>query len=110
MTPLPAPVARTPSPSAAAALAYALRLGCISFGGPAGQIAILHREVVDERGWLSDGEFTQALQLCMLLPGPEALQLVIYLGRRWHGTLGAIIAGLAFLVPAALLLTLLSFV
>lgn len=100
----------TSVPPPRAAFAYALRLGCISFGGPAGQIAILHREVVDERAWLSDAEFTQALQLGMLLPGPEALQLVIYLGRRWHGTPGALVAGLLFLLPAALLLTLLSFV
>jgi chromate transporter len=92
------------------ALRYGLRLGCISFGGPAGQIGILHREVVDERGWLADAEFVRALNLCMLLPGPEALQLVIYLGWRWHGALGGIVAGLCFLLPASLLLTLLSFV
>ena len=92
------------------ALFYGLRLGCISFGGPAGQIAILHREVVDERRWLSDLEFARALNLCMLLPGPEALQLVIYLGWRWHGIPGAIVGGLTFLVPASLLLTGLSVV
>jgi chromate transporter len=98
------------TPTRREALRYGLRLGCISFGGPAGQIAILHREVVDERGWLSDAEYARALQLCMLLPGPEALQLVIYLGWRWHGTVGAIVGGLTFLVPASLLLTALSFV
>lgn len=92
------------------ALRYGLRLGCISFGGPAGQIGILHREVVDERNWLTDAEFVRALNLCMLLPGPEALQLVIYLGWRWHGAIGGIVAGLCFLLPASLLLTLLSFV
>jgi chromate transporter len=98
------------APTRRAALLYGLRLGCISFGGPAGQIAILHREVVDQRRWLSDAEFARALNLCMLLPGPEALQLVIYLGWRWHGVLGGIIGGLTFLVPASLLLTGLSYV
>lgn len=96
-------------PGRLAALRYGLRLGCISFGGPAGQIGILHREVVDERSWLSDEEFAGALNLCMLLPGPEALQLVIYLGWRWHGVAGGVVAGLCFLLPASLLLTLLSF-
>ena len=97
-------------PSRAAAFRYWLRLGCISFGGPAGQIGTLHREVVVLRQWLGEDEFGRALSFCMLLPGPEALQLVIYLGWRWHGTRGGIVAGLCFLVPAALLLTALSFV
>jgi chromate transporter len=91
-------------------LRYGLRLGCISFGGPAGQIAILYREVVEARRWITAEEFTRALNFCMLLPGPEALQLVIYLGWRWHGTRGGIVAGLLFLLPAALLLTVLSFI
>jgi chromate transporter len=98
------------APTRREALYYGLRLGCISFGGPAGQIAILHREIVEQRGWLSDAEFARALNLCMLLPGPEALQLVIYLGWRWHGVGGGIVGGLSFLVPASLLLTGLSFV
>ncbi len=97
-------------PGRGEALCYGLRLGCISFGGPGGQIGILHREVVDERGWLSDAEFARALNLCMLLPGPEALQLVIYLGWRWYGAPGGIAAGLCFLLPASVLLTALSFV
>lgn len=97
-------------PSRAAAFRYWLRLGCISFGGPAGQIGTLHREVVVLRQWLGEDEFARALSFCMLLPGPEALQLVIYLGWRWHGAPGGIVAGLCFLVPAALLLTGLSFV
>jgi len=96
-------------PSPAAALRYGWRLGCLSFGGPAGQIALLHREVVREHGWLGEDEFGRALNFCMLLPGPEALQLVIYIGWRWYGTLGGILAGLCFLVPAMLLLTALSF-
>lgn len=90
------------------ALRYGLCVGCISFGGPAGQIGILHRELVEERRWLPGEEFERALNLCMLLPGPEALQLVIYRGWRWYGAVGGIVAGLCFLLPAALLLTGLS--
>ena len=93
-----------------AALRYGWRLGCLSFGGPAGQIALLHREVVHEHGWLDEDEFARALNFCMLLPGPEALQLVIYIGWRWYGTPGGLLAGLCFLIPAMALLTALSFV
>jgi len=96
------------SPSFAAAARFWLRLGFISFGGPAGQIAILHRELVDERRWLNDREFTAALNFCMLLPGPEALQLAIYLGWKLHGIRGGLVAGLGFIVPAIVLLLLLS--
>ena len=73
------------APARGAAFRFALRLGLISFGGPAGQIAILHRELVAGRGWIGDAEFARALNFCMLLPGPEALQLVIWLGWRWFG-------------------------
>jgi chromate transporter len=104
------PGASSVFPDRATALRYGLRLGCISFGGPAGQIAILYREVVEARRWIGAEEFARALNFCMLLPGPEALQLVIYLGWRWHGTGGGVVAGLLFLLPAALLLTGLSFV
>ncbi|MFO0447980.1 MAG: chromate efflux transporter, partial [Pseudomonadota bacterium] len=89
---------------------YWLRLGCISFGGPAGQIALLHRELVHQRRWIDDATFGRALDFCMLLPGPEALQLAIYLGWRLHGTRGGVIAGLCFVLPAALLLLALSWV
>jgi chromate transporter len=99
-----------PEPSFAAACRFWLKLGFISFGGPAGQIAIMHREVVETRAWVSDREFAHALNFCMLLPGPEALQLVIYLGWRLHGTVGGVVAGLCFILPAVVLLLALSFV
>jgi chromate transporter len=92
------------------AFRFWLKLGFISFGGPAGQIAIMHREVVERRGWLDDRAFMHALNFCMLLPGPEALQLAIWIGWRLHGTAGGIVAGICFIVPAMLLLLGLSFV
>jgi chromate transporter len=91
-------------PSFAEAARFWLRLGFVSFGGPAGQIAILHREVVERRRWLDEREFTGALNFCMLLPGPEALQLAIYLGWRLHGIRGGLVAGLGFIGPAIVLL------
>jgi len=91
-------------PSPWAATRYALRLGCLSFGGPAGQIALVSREVVDERRWLDADDFARALNLAMLLPGPEALQTVIYVGWRLYGVRGGIVAGMAFLGPGAALL------
>jgi len=97
------------SPSFAEAARFWVRLGFISFGGPAGQIAVLHREVVERRAWLDERSFTGALNFCMLLPGPEALQLAIYLGWKLHGVRGGLVAGLGFIVPAVLLLLALSF-
>jgi len=91
-------------PSFADAARFWLRLGFVSFGGPAGQIAILHREVVERRRWLGEREFTDALNFCMLLPGPEALQLAIYLGWKLHGIRGGLLAGLGFVGPAIFLL------
>ena len=85
-----------------------LRLGFVSFGGPAGQIAILHREVVERRGWIGERDFAGALNFCMLLPGPEALQLAVYLGWRLHGIRGGLVAGLGFIGPAIVLLLVLS--
>jgi chromate transporter len=85
-----------------------LKLGCISFGGPAGQIAIMHTELVEKRRWISEGRFLHALNYCMLLPGPEAQQLATYLGWLMHRTLGGVIAGLLFILPSLLLLVLLS--
>jgi chromate transporter len=96
-------------PSRREAFRFWLKLGFISFGGPAGQIAIMHREVVERRGWLDDRGFMHALNFCMLLPGPEALQLAIWLGWRLHGVIGGIVAGICFIVPAMLLLLGLSF-
>ncbi|MGB5131457.1 MAG: chromate efflux transporter [Steroidobacteraceae bacterium] len=92
------------------AFRFWLKLGFISFGGPAGQIAIMHREIVERRGWLAERPFMDALNFCMLLPGPEALQLAIWIGWRLHGPLGGVVAGLCFIVPAAVLLLGLSFV
>ncbi|RVT45763.1 chromate efflux transporter [Rheinheimera sediminis] len=85
-----------------------LKLGCISFGGPAGQIALMHRELVEKRRWISEGRFLHALNYCMLLPGPEAQQLATYLGWLMHRTLGGVVAGLLFILPSLLLLLLLS--
>ena len=78
-----------------------LRIGVLSFGGPAAQIALMHKEVVDDRGWLSEENFLSALSFCMLLPGPEAMQLATYTGWRLHGTLGGLLAGLLFVMPGA---------
>jgi chromate transporter len=86
------------------ALKFWLKLGCIGFGGPAGQIAIMHRELVERRRWIAEADFSKALDFCMLLPGPEAQQLATWLGWRLHGTKGGIAAGALFILPAAFLL------
>ena len=80
-------------PSFGEAVRVWLRIGCLSFGGPAGQIALLHREVVDDRRWISDKRFLHALNFCTLLPGPEAQQLATYLGWLMHGARGGLAAG-----------------
>ncbi|MEX1044929.1 MAG: chromate efflux transporter [Chthoniobacterales bacterium] len=87
-----------------AAVRFFARLGWISFGGPAGQIAILREELVERRRWLSPHEFAAGLNFCLLLPGPEAHQLVIYSGWKLHGLRGALVAGALFVLPAVLLL------
>lgn len=92
------------------ALRFWLLLGCISFGGPAGQIAIMHNELVDKRRWIDEEPFLRALNFCMLLPGPEAMQLATWLGWRLHGVRGGIAAGALFVLPAALLMGLLGWV
>jgi chromate transporter len=84
------------------------RIGLLSFGGPAGQIALIHRETVDQRKWVSEEEFLSALNFCMLLPGPEAMQLATYIGWRMNGLRGGLIAGLLFVVPGALTIFALS--
>lgn len=89
---------------------YWLKLGCISFGGPAGQIAMMHAELVEKRRWISEQRFLHALNYCMLLPGPEATQLAIYIGWLLHRTRGGIIAGLLFLLPSLLLMIILSWI
>jgi chromate transporter len=90
------------------AFLFWLKLGFISFGGPAGQIAIMHQELVEKRQWISERRFLHALNYCMLLPGPEAQQLAIYLGWLLHRTWGGIIAGSLFILPSLLILILLS--
>lgn len=86
------------------ALRYWLKLGFISFGGPAGQIAIMHQELVEKRRWISEERFLHALNYCMLLPGPEAQQLATYIGWLMHGVKGGIIAGALFVLPSLLIL------
>lgn len=84
------------------------RIGLINFGGPAGQIALMHRELVDERGWIGEEDYLHALNFCHLLPGPEAQQLATYIGWRLHGVRGGLAAGLLFVVPGALVILALS--
>lgn len=98
------------TPSLAEATRLWLRIGLLSFGGPAGQIALLHRELVDQRRWLSEQEFLAALNFCMLLPGPEAMQLATYGGWKLHGVRGGLIAGTLFVLPGALVILALSLV
>ena len=97
-------------PTEATALRFWLRLGCISFGGPAGQIAIMHDELVERRGWISESRFLHALAFCFALPGPEAQQVATYVGWRLHGLRGALAAGGLFFLPSFVLLCALSFV
>jgi chromate transporter len=96
-------------PATFAALVRAsAKIGLLSFGGPAGQIALMHREYVDERRWVDEGAFLRALNLCTLLPGPEAQQLATWIGWRIHGVRGGLAAGLLFVFPGALVMLLLS--
>ncbi|MGF1649242.1 MAG: chromate efflux transporter [Hyphomicrobiaceae bacterium] len=83
-------------------------IGLVSFGGPAGQIALMHRVVVDEKNWLSERQYLSALNFCMLLPGPEAMQLATYVGWRTHGIAGGLVAGLLFVLPGAAVILALS--
>ena len=87
---------------------YWFKLGFISFGGPAGQISMMHQELVERRRWISEQRYLHALNYCMLLPGPEAIQLAIYISWLMHGLRGAVIAGVLFFLPAFLLLCLLA--
>src|SRR5215216_346783 len=81
------------------------KIGLLSFGGPAGQIALMHRILVDERRWLDEARFLHALNYCMLLPGPEAMQLATYAGWLLNGVRGGLIAGLLFILPGAIVIT-----
>lgn len=92
------------------AIKFWIKLGWISFGGPAGQIAIMHEYLVDKKKWISDKKFLHALNYCMLLPGPEAQQLATYTGWLLHGTKGGLAAGVFFVLPSVLILLLLSII
>ncbi|SDF24180.1 chromate efflux transporter [Limimaricola pyoseonensis] len=101
-----APAAAIPSLSEAARVWW--RIGLLSFGGPAAQIALMHRMVVEERGWLTERQYLDALSFCMLLPGPEAMQLATYAGWRMHGVRGGLVAGGLFVLPGAILIACLA--
>ena len=92
------------------AVRFWLKLGFISFGGPTGQIAIMHQELVEKRRWISEGRFLHALNFCMLLPGPEATQLATYIGWLMHRTWGGLVAGVLFVLPSVFILIALSWV
>src|SRR3954470_2694177 len=98
------------SPSFGEAFRFWLKLGFISFGGPTGQIAIMQTELVERKRWISQARFLHALNYCMLLPGPEATQLAIYIGWLMHKTRGGIMAGVLFVLPSLLLLIVLSWI
>jgi chromate transporter len=103
-----APDAVPATPTLGEAFRYWLKLGFISFGGPAGQISMMHQELVEKRRWISEHRFLHALNYCMLLPGPEAIQLAIYISWLLHGVVGAIVAGVLFFLPAFVLLSALA--
>ena len=113
MNPTPTAEAGLAPPEAASfwqAFAFWLKLGFISFGGPAGQIAVMHQELVERRRWISERRFLHALNYCMLLPGPEAQQLATYIGWMLHRTWGGIVAGVLFVLPSLFILIGLSWV
>src|ERR1700704_495945 len=92
------------------AFAVWCRIAMLSFGGPAGQIAVMHRILVEEKNWISEGRFLHALNYCMLLPGPEAQQLATYIGWLLHRTAGGIVAGVLFVLPSLFILGGLSWI
>ena len=104
------PGEKSMAPTLAEAARVWARIGVLSFGGPAGQMALMHRIVVEEKRWVDDSRFLHALNYCMLLPGPEAQQLATYVGWLLHGVRGGLIAGLLFIIPGALVILGLSFV
>jgi len=111
-----APVAAAPAGPADHSIGFAeavrvwARIALLSFGGPAGQIAVMHRILVDEKKWISDGRFLHALNYCMLLPGPEAQQLATYIGWLMHRTAGGLVAGVLFVLPGAIAIMALSLI
>ncbi len=104
------PQERPSQPSFWEAFRYWLKLGFISFGGPAGQISLMHQELVEKRRWISEGRFLHALNYCMLLPGPEAQQLATYIGWLLHRTWGGVVAGTLFVLPSLVILIVLTYV
>jgi len=99
-----------PWPGFAEAVAVWTRIALLSFGGPAGQIAVMHRILVEEKRWLGEARFLHALNFCMLLPGPEAQQLAVYIGWLLHRTAGGLIAGLLFVLPGMVAIMVLSII
>ena len=93
-----------PKPTFNEAFKFWLKLGFISFGGPAGQIAIMHEFLVEKKKWISDSRFLHALNYCMVLPGPEAQQLATYIGWLLHGVKGGLVAGILFILPSVFIL------
>src|SRR5882724_1092793 len=106
----PATSGKPVAPTFRNAFLFWLKLGFISFGGPTGQIAIMHQELVERRKWISNARFLHALNYCMLLPGPEAQQLATYVGWLLHRTLGGVVAGSLFVLPSVFILWGLSYV
>src|SRR6185503_15625628 len=99
-----APIGAEAAPSFGEAFRLWLKIGCINFGGPAGQIAMMHRMLVDEKKWIDEPRFLHALNFCMLLPGPEAQKLATYIGWALHGVRGGLVAGILFVLPGALVM------
>src|SRR5881394_544433 len=95
------PAGAEPSPAFGEAFRLWFKIGCINFGGPAGQIAMMHRMMVDEKKWIDEPRFLHALNFCMLLPGPEAQKLATYIGWLLHGVRGGLVSGILFVLPGA---------
>src|SRR5256885_1373250 len=106
----PVTSAKPVAPTFRNAFLFWLKLGFISFGGPTGQIAIMHQELVERRKWISNARFLHALNYCMILPGPEAQQLAVYVGWLLHRTWGGVVAGSLFVLPSIFVLWALSYV
>src|SRR5438552_17955608 len=110
------PVSKATAPNHAHGISFGealivwMRVAILSFGGPAGQIAVMHRILVEEKNWISEGRFLHALNYCMLLPGPEAQQLATYIGWLLHRTVGGLVAGGLFILPGIIAIMALSYI
>lgn len=100
----------TEKPSLSEATIIWAKIGLLSFGGPAAQIALMHKLIVEQMRWMNEKDFINALSFCMFLPGPEAMQLATYAGWRLHGKLGGFIAGVLFVMPGALVILALAII